>query len=125
MPKTDRKKLIDKLDRAVSKYVKLRDICCVTCGSYEQLGNGHLFTRNSFSVRFDIRDDGNCHCQCWNCNYEHEYDPYKYTHWYIKNFGQKRYNELHREFAKPTKFLEGDLQEMLDETLLKIKELEE
>lgn len=110
----NRKLLVKKLDSVVSKFIRARDKACVVCGSIEKLTNGHLFSRIAYSTRWDITDDGNCHCQCWDCNYRHEYDPYPYMSWYIKKFGQEKLDELHKRFNTPVKYHSRELLEMIE-----------
>ena len=112
--KSERSKLVTKLDTACSKYIRLRDGECVICGNVNDANNGHLFTRNAHSTRWDITEDGNCHQQCWPCNYAHEMDPYPYINWYIKKFGQEKYDALRFRFKTPRKFSEAELEEMLE-----------
>ena len=100
--KISKKGIITKLDDLVSKYVIERDKICVTCGSKKQLTNGHLFSRTHQVVRWDIRDDGNCHCQCWPCNFLHVHDKYRYEKWFIEKFGMKRFDDLHAEWTQKT-----------------------
>lgn len=110
----NRKLLVKKLDSKVSKFIRARDKACVLCGSVEKLTNGHIFSRVAYSTRWDTTDDGNCHCQCWDCNYRHEYDPYPYINWYIKKFGQDKLDELHKRFNTPVKYHSRDLLEMIE-----------
>jgi hypothetical protein len=123
--KTVRKYLIEKLDSIVSEYIRLRDGKCVVCNSKDDLTNGHLFSRGSYSLRWDIRSDGNCHCQCLICNFKHEYDAYPYTNWYIKKFGMDRYDELHREYMQITKFTDSDLVDIYNQAEQEIKKLKD
>ena len=123
--KSDRKKLVEKLDRATSKYIRLRDGACVTCGNVNEPNNGHLFSRNAHNTRWDISEDGNCHQQCWPCNYAHENDPAPYFIWYIKKFGQEKFDELRFRFKTPTKLTESQLQEKLDYILEETNKLKE
>lgn len=123
MPKllSPRKKLVKELDTAVSIYIRKRDAECVVCGSTQRLQNGHLFSRTAYSTRWDITEDGNCHAQCATHNYIHEMDSYPFTKWYLNNFGEKKYDELHRRYETPVKYKDFQLQEMLDDVKRKIK----
>src|SRR6056297_2230505 len=56
--KTERAKMIFKLDRLWSKIIK-RDGKCAYCGNTENLTPHHIFTRSNFSVRWDL-DNGVC-----------------------------------------------------------------
>jgi len=71
---TDRKKLIAKLDRIFSKYIRLKysdrnGYCrCVTCpkvAPWKEMDAGHFISREKMAVRFDER---NVHPQCLHCN---------------------------------------------------------
>ena len=76
--KTARQRVVKRLDDITSKYIRERDAKCVQCQSTENLTNGHVFSRRSYSTRWDISKDGNCHCQCWGCNFKHSKDNYDY-----------------------------------------------
>lgn len=118
-----RKTLVKKLDVIVSKYIRARDKYCVVCGSNERLTNGHVFSRVSYSLRWDIRRNGNCHTQCWGCNYRHEFDPYPYMDWYMNNFGKDKLDQLHINWKQPKKFKNFDLEDLYDEINKKYQEL--
>lgn len=109
--KPSRKTLVKKLDKVLSKYIRARDKRCVVCGSTERLTNGHLFTRRAYSTRWT---ELNCHCQCWGCNYRHEFDFYPYQNWFVKKYGQEVYDELYREYRTPRKFRNSDLIELIE-----------
>jgi len=113
--KPSRKTLVRNLDNAVSRYIRDRDGCCVQCGTTERLNNGHIFTRKNYSTRWDISDDGNCHTQCWPCNYSHGSDQWPYFKWYIDKFGQEKFDELRRRHKTIRKFKNFDLEELLEE----------
>lgn len=111
--KSSRKIWVKNLDNIVSKIVILRDGGCVLrgtdCASENHptergsiLTNGHVFSRKNYNTRWDISENGDCHCQCWACNYRHVYDQYPYFEWYRKKFGQERFDALRAE-AKMTK----------------------
>jgi hypothetical protein len=122
--KLTRKGLIKKTDAIVSEYIRKRDKKCVVCGSTDQLTNGHLYSRDTYSTRWDITDDGNCHCQCWPCNYRHEFDPGPFTSWYIRKFGIEKYDEIsRRRVSKPWK--DWEIQEIYDNVKKKLEELNE
>lgn len=114
MKKPSRKTLVKKLDEAVSLYIRNRDKKCVVCGSTERLTNGHIFSRVAYSTRWDVSDDGNCHAQCWPCNFRHERDAYPYNNWYIINFGKDKWDELHRRYATPRKYKDFELSDLLN-----------
>ena len=91
--KTDRKKLIKRLDSIVREIVLLRDGRCVICGKLDNLQCGHLITRGKHSVRWDLK---NCHVQCSGCNLKHEFYPEIYTQWFLNKYGLVEYEALCR-----------------------------
>lgn len=90
----ERQDLIRQLDQLTSRIVRLRDGCCVVCGSLENLSNGHVYSRVRMATRFDISRDGNCHCQCMVCNLRHVIDKGPYYGWYRRRFGKPKLEEL-------------------------------
>ena len=72
--KTDRQKLISKLDTVFSEFIRLRDcddkgICkCITCGDFDhwrKVDAGHFVTRDNMATRWE---EENVHAQCQHCN---------------------------------------------------------
>lgn len=112
------KTLIAQCDKLISQYVRMRDKRCVVCGSTQNLQCGHLITRRSQSVRFDLR---NCNAQCRGCNLLHEYRPERYTQWFINHYGTEVYNELVHKSKEIKKLTIPELQE-LKSTLIKMLE---
>lgn len=108
-----RKRLYKRLDEVVSKYIRLRDGHCVQCGNPEKLTNGHIFSRRHLATRWDISKDGNCHCQCWGCNYKHTKDNYDYYKWYTDRFGKQKFEELRDRYTQITKLNLTELEELL------------
>lgn len=111
--KITRKGLVKKLDKIVFEIVKQRDKYCVTCGSSDRPTPSHLFSRKSYSTRWDLN---NVFLQCWPCNFKHTaHDSYPFTKFYLDKFGQKSYDELHRKFVTPKKFKDFELKELAEE----------
>lgn len=84
----------------------------MVCGSQEHLQNGHVFSRTSYSTRWDILEEGNCHTQCRSCNLRHERDFYPYSKWYIEEFGQEKLDELHFRYKNTNKVSTLDLENL-------------
>src|SRR5688572_10607445 len=72
--KTDRQKLITKLDTMFSLFIRLRDsdkngiVKCITCGDfkhYTEVDAGHFITRENMGTRWE---ECNCNGQCPHCN---------------------------------------------------------
>ena len=122
---TRRKRIVKKLDAVVSKYIRLRDKKCVQCGKQENLSNGHVFSRRAYNTRWDVSEDGNCHTQCWGCNFSHGKDNYDYYKWYVDKFGQERFDKLRLEYRESVKFTTVELEELYEELTKTYKELDE
>lgn len=100
--------LVDKLDKAFSKYIRLRDamkttgtgthLICVTCGRNKdwkyQCDAGHFVGRGAGAVRHDER---NVHGQCKQCNMGGNPTAHTdYDEWIIKEYGQDVRDDLIR-----------------------------
>jgi rubredoxin len=120
----NRSKLKKELIRIFSLYIRERDgYKCVICGRTREstvIQNGHLITCSSGSTQFD---ELNCHCQCRDCNYTHEYHPEIYTSWFIKKYSLEAYDMLCIKSRKSTKFKAADFKIMIELYKKKIKEL--
>ena len=80
------KLLKKKLDKVHSEFIRMAEAnVCYCCGSTDRPTCGHLFSRRSMETRWDITKDGNCHVQCWSCNFKHGgrvFSPNdKYPYW--------------------------------------------
>ncbi len=121
--KSERKKLIKKLDKIFSEYIRLRDgYKCVLCGSRTNVQAGHLITRNKYSTRWN---EENVFAQCKSCNYRHEYQPEIYTSWYIEKFGEKKYLDLVKRSNVIVKYKNYDLETMIEHYKQKIEKLKQ
>lgn len=91
MKDSTKPQLIKMLDNLVSKIVRLRDGCCVCCGSRANLTDGHLIHRSCKIIRWDLTNNN---CQCSTCNSLHETNPQPYKEWWINRHGKDAYNKL-------------------------------
>lgn len=119
--KTNKKKLIAKLDRLVSEYVRKRDKRCVTCNATSGLTCSHLISRVSMPVRFNLQ---NCNAQCKSCNYLHEYRPERYTQWWINKYGLEAYENIVAKSKEIKHFTEEELESLIQTMQQLIKELQ-
>lgn len=118
---TERKKLVKELDRVFGDYIKARDrYKSVTSGKTERITCSHLFSRTSYSTRWD---EENAFAQTASENYTHEFDPYPLTRWYIKNFGLKKYDELHKKNRTTLKLKDWEIKELIEKYKTKLKGL--
>lgn len=119
--KSQRKRLIKRLDDLTREIVLVRDQRCVTCGKIENLQCGHLITRAKYGVRWDLK---NCNVQCQGCNFRHEYNPEIYTRWFLNKYGLEEYQSLCQR-SENGKYSIDDLEEILFQLTEVQKDLEE
>lgn len=105
----ERKKLIDKLDKIVSKYVVLRDGKCITCWATYALCCGHLFSRVWMATRFNLK---NCNASCQICNGIHEVNETPYRNAFIKKYSKEEYELLDTLHNKQSRFTIQELEEI-------------
>ena len=101
----------DKAEKAHSLHIRERDKACVTCGSSQNLTNGHLITRSKKSIFFDSK---NCNCQCRGCNLKHEFNPEIYTQWFINRYGLVEYHDLIRRGNETKKWTKEELEQIAE-----------
>ena len=122
----DRKKIVKKLDKIFSEYIRARDnYRCFTCGQVGSSADGimqcgHLFSRVNYVTRWD---EYNSNCQCRSCNMIHEYNPHIYTIAFIDEFGLEKYKELDFKHNQSFKISTPDLITMAEYYKQKLKEL--
>lgn len=118
-----RKKLVKDLDRVFSLYIRNRDGWkCVTCGKTDRsvLQCGHLFSRISYSTRWDER---NAYCQCSGCNFRHEHDPGPLTSYFLSLYSSYDYDRLYLKSREPRRFLNIELKKLIDYYKNRLKEM--
>ena len=119
MRKITRKGIVRKLDKLCGDIVKARDLGCVVCGKSTNLTPGHLFSRVAYSTRWDI--ERNLFCQCQNCNFRHEFDPYPLMKYATLILGEDTIEELHKDYRTVKKFKTYELEELYDKLKKKYK----
>lgn len=96
--KSSKKKLIDKLDRIFSQYIRLKysdskGLCqCISCTTrkpWNEIQNGHYMSRRYFSTRWS---EDNCRPQCVACNIFNQGNIQAYRVSLIKQIGEQRVN---------------------------------
>ena len=121
--KTPRQRVVKRLDDITSKYIRERDEKCVQCFSPDKLTNGHVFSRRAYNTRWDISKKGNCHTQCWGCNFKHSKDNYDYFKWYVDRFSQEEFENLRFRYRETKKYTTAELEELYEEITTAYKEL--
>lgn len=131
--KTERQKLIDKLDAVMREAIKVRDdYTCQKCGakatiSYRKGKPGyygchwaHIYSRNSHKLRWDWL---NSLVLCAGCHRFYHDNPLDGEWWFRVHFAA-RYDYLEKRRQEPTKHIpQTVLQEWLDERKTKLHEL--
>jgi|TARA_R110000744_G_scaffold213182_1_gene332098 hypothetical protein len=128
MKKISRSKLIKKLDKVFSLYIRQRyaknEIAeCFTCGKqdhYKKLQCGHFQSRKYYSTRWD---EINCQVQCAGCN------VFKYGEQFIfsvnlnKKYGEGVSESLYHKAKQLTKYSTIDLEDLINRYNLLINQL--
>lgn len=129
--KSDKRKLIEKLDAIFSKYIRLRDArphsgyCeCISCGAihhWTKIQNGHLFSRKYMSTRFD---EVCCSAQCVQCNIFLNGNEIAYYRQACKKFGEQAVRECEIRAKQTTKhWSDWELEEMIKYYTLLVQKL--
>lgn len=89
--KSERKRLIKRLDDLVREIV-CKDHTCCCCNKWsEVIQPGHYITRKVYAIRWNLL---NVHSQCQGCNLRHNYDPSPYTRYLLNTYGKQVIDEL-------------------------------
>ena len=116
--RTNRQRIVTRLDKLLHDIVVLRDRACVICGSTTNLQAGHLFTRSYGRVKYNLL---NTHCQCRSHNFLHEHKPDIYTKWFLDKYGKTAYDDLYTEAHLPSEPIKTWQLEHIEDTLKVIK----
>ena len=118
--KWSKKKLVEKLDRIFSQYIRLkysdsRGICqCISCMKrqpWNEIQNGHYMSRRYFSTRWS---EDNCRPQCVGCNIFNQGNIQAYRVALIKQIGEQRVNLVEARARQETfKYGEFELNAMI------------
>jgi len=128
--RSERKKLVDKLDKIFQLYVRIRDNWkCITCGIciYDDtfsMHAGHYIDRGNHQVRWD---EFNVNAQCKSCNAKEHWTKNKapYAQAFIEKYGLEEHENLIHRSRSDKKFMRSDLEEMLQLYQSKIEQLKE
>lgn len=116
--KTKRKKLVDKLDKVFSIYIRRRyavnDVAeCFTCGKkdhWKKLQNGHFQSRKHYSTRWD---EINCQVQCAGCNVFKYGEQYVFGNRLDSKYGAGTSERLHQKAKQIIKLSNFEIEEMI------------
>lgn len=111
LPKeTYRRWLSKKTVEVFNRYIVLKDKKkCVVCWSTKNPTCGHFVSALCAILRYS---EINCHCQCRDCNYEHEFNPLPYSLWMIQNFWNEELTTLKGKRGSSYKWSLSELEEI-------------
>jgi len=128
--KLTRSKLVKKLDRVFSWWVRLSNtdnagyITCYTCGKkvhWKKSHASHYVDRRHMKTRFDPR---NVKPSCIYCNTFLEGNKDEYTLHLIKDYGNNILQELNQAKHAPYKIYTTEIETMIEDYKEKLKELD-
>jgi len=121
-PKTERQKLVARLDRAFSKYIRARDGYCAlskhpehakSCGGVLQCG--HLYSRAAYSTRWNPKNAFGL-CGGHNLFMEHDHEVWRaFKKHAVLTHGLEEVMRLQIEHNTPHKYSNSDLRELITE----------
>ncbi len=100
----------NKADSVFSKWIRARDKRCVTCGSTENLQNGHYVSRSISILRYDER---NCNCQCVACNVFKKGNMVEYSAFMRRKHGPEIIEQLLKEKQTLHSFTRQELESII------------
>lgn len=122
--KSKKKRLIDKLDKVFSHYIRIRDrisndqSMCVTCGAIHnwkgsnKLDCGHFQSRRHLSTRWHEK---NASAQCVRCNRYGSGEQYKFGLAIDSKYGKGTADHLFVLSKRVVKYSEWELQALIDD----------
>lgn len=111
--KSDRSKLVAKLDVQFSKLIRERDKFCQYCKKSSVIYCHHIFSRRHLGTRFD---PANAVSLCVYCHRLIAHgDPEKFRDFVIQRIGQEAFDKLKYKAFSSTKYSTTDLEWMLKE----------
>jgi hypothetical protein len=127
--KSERSKLIEKLDSIFSDFIRLRDsnefghVTCITCykdSFWRDSDNGHYQDRDHMATRFD---EENCNAQCLECN---RYEPVNKGYFAAmidERHGHGTAAKLDKAAKSTQQWEDHDLKKMIEYYRCKVEEL--
>ena len=119
--------LVERLDRAFSRYIRFRDsngdgtFTCISCGRrlpVEYAQCGHYYPRANMSTRFY---EDHCHSECVECNCFDQNHLEGYRRNLIEKIGEDRVVELDKRAKEIKKWSHHELEEQIEYYKEKIK----
>jgi len=128
-PKSYEAKLIAKLDKEFSLFIRHRDskngmFICISCNTpkaYEQADCGHFVNRIHMATRFD---EINGNAQCRKCNRFEEGNAQGYRIGLLKKYGEQAVLILDWKKSQTKKWTKFELESLIEHYKLKNKEFD-
>ena len=124
-----RSKIVKKLDKVFSQYIRLRNADsmgiaeCVTCGKrdhWKKQQCGHFQSRKHYTTRWD---EVNCQVQCAGCNVFKYGEQYMFGIYLDQHFGEGTAEGLLQKSRQTIKYSNIELLAMIERYEFEIKEL--
>ena len=123
--RTRRARLITKLDKVFSEYIRRRDKgVCITCGKaqdWKLCDAGHYIRRGVFQFRWHEK---NVHAQCKRCNCWLEGEKDVYRQKLIERYGNAFVELMEAERHNPCKISQGEIEVLIGHYKQKAKEMD-
>ena len=103
-------KLRKQADKVFSLWVRARDRKCFTCGSRDNLQNGHFISRSYNILRFS---EINCNAQCVVCNVFKSGNMPEYAERLMKKYGPEIISQLNKEKRQTKQWKVKELEEII------------
>lgn len=125
--KSERQKLITKLDLLFSEYIRMRNcdehgnVTCITCGEefhWTDVQCGHYMKRGNMATRYNLQ---NCGEQCSTCNVANDGMEEQHQNYIEAIYGLGTAEKLERLGREERHFSEHDLQNMMKELVSELK----
>jgi len=113
----ERKKIVAKLDKVFSKYIRARDAImykgvCPFCHKRPIECCFHFMSRIAYATRW--RED-NAIGSCMSCNMQNEHEPTPFILWFIDHFGREKLDYLQALYHSVATYTDNELKLIIGE----------
>lgn len=111
-----KKSNIKKLDKAWSDKIREYGMC-EKCHKLSPLNAHHFYSRSVRCLRWDL-DNGFClcvGCHTFSSNFSAHKTPAEFVDWAISRRGRKWYNDLKKKKNAYVKFVDADVESIMEE----------
>ena len=127
---TERSKLVKKLDKIFSIYIRTRDVDdsgfgeCFTCGAtkhWREVDAGHFQSRGKFATRWD---EANVQFQCKRCNGFRGGEQYIFAKNLNIKYGEGTAEEIQTKSNQTARYGVSDLRDMISMYTRKVEDIQ-